>query len=222
MLQRKHLLLIAILSLILLLAANACTAADIQSLEGMLQNVDSVSGNVTVKLKDGTTKAFNFTDVKLETIKQALGKAGFEIGDNVTIKLDRHGEVKSLETHCAEVDGVIKSLGTNNVTITSDKKDITLTVTTNTTISIGDKGASKFSDLKVGQKVEAKYDLSSLKASRITIDLNEENNQNQDHPTIKGINTDNKTSRYHDSVNNNSDGQKGNDSGRNTKEYHED
>jgi hypothetical protein len=110
----------------LLLIGTACTPGELQALEGTLQNMDTVSGNVTVKLKDGGIQTYNFNDVSVSTIRQALGKASIEIGDSVTIRRDRDGKVRRVEARAAEVEGVIKSLGTANVTITDDhKKDIT-------------------------------------------------------------------------------------------------
>jgi hypothetical protein len=121
----------------LLLIGTACTPGELQALEGTLQNMDTVSGNVTVKLKDGGIQTYNFNDVSVSTIRQALGKASIEIGDSVTIRRDRDGKVRRVEARAAEVEGVIKSLGTANVTITDDhKKDITLKVADNTSIHI--------------------------------------------------------------------------------------
>ena len=160
-----------ILAVVMSLAA-ACTPAELQALQGTLQNIDSVSGNITVKLKDGTTQSFNLTDVKVSTIRQALGNANLEIGDQIVVKARKGGEVEEVETERAEVGGVIKSLGTgngtNNITITTKKQgDIMLTVTPNTTIH--NRGAANFSSIQVGQRVEVKYDVTTKAALRINV-----------------------------------------------------
>jgi hypothetical protein len=159
----------------LLLIGTACTPGELQALEGTLQNMDTVSGNVTVKLKDGGIQTYNFNDVSVSTIRQALGKASIEIGDSVTIRRDRDGKVRRVEARAAEVEGVIKSLGTANVTITDDhKKDITLKVADNTSIRLGEDAKGTFADLRVGQSVEAKYDVVSGNAIRISLETEDD------------------------------------------------
>jgi hypothetical protein len=112
MLKLKPFLRVTILAVVILLGVAGCTPSEIQSIEGTLQNIDSVSGNVTVKLKDGSTNTFNFTDVNVETIRQALGSASLEIGDQVTIKVHKNGDVDELDVRNAEV-------GTRGVTLLS-------------------------------------------------------------------------------------------------------
>ncbi len=189
MLARK-LILPGILAAVMAVAAAGCTPAEIRALQGTLQNIDSISGNVTVKLKDGTTQSFNLTDVKVDTVRQALGKASLEIGDEIVVKARRDGKVQGIETERAEVGGVIKSLGTSNLTITTKKQgDITLIVTPNTTIR--DRGAANFSALQVGQRVEVKYEVSTMTALRINV--NNEDATGEAEGVIQAIDTGNKT-----------------------------
>ena len=157
-----------LLAAVMVIGIAGCTPAELQALQGKLKNVDSVSGNVTVTLKDGTTRTFNFTDVKVDTIKQALGNATLEIGDNVTVKI-RNKHIEEVKAACAEVSGTIKGVGTANVTITTRKHgDIILGVTANTTIRKEGK-ALTISDLKTGQQVEVKYEVTSKNALRINV-----------------------------------------------------
>ena len=176
--KRKLFGLVALLAVVLLLGLTACSAQDVQSFQGILNKIDGLSGNVTVTLKDGTTTTFNLADVNLDTIVNALGNASLDIGDNVTIKKDNHGKVKRLEVRKADVEGTIQSLTADNVTITTEKRgDITLQVTPETLIITKSTGRTALSDLKVGQKVEAKYDVASLKALKLKIDF--ENKQRE-------------------------------------------
>jgi hypothetical protein len=180
----KPFLLSAIVAVVMLVGIAGCTPADIQALQGTLQNVDSASGNVTIMLKDGSTQTFNFNNVKVETIRQALGSASLEVGDQVIVRAHKNGNVEQIDVQKAEVDGVIKSLGTNNVTITTEKKgDITLQVTSETIIRVEDKGPAAFSDLQAGQSVEAKYDVSSLKALKLTVDIETEEDNDSEEET---------------------------------------
>jgi hypothetical protein len=162
----KWFLTVALAAGALLLIGTACTPSDLQALEGTLQNIDTVSGNVTVKLKDGSIQTYNFNDVSVSTIRQALGKASIEIGDSVTIRRDRDGKVRKV---------VITRLGTANVTITDDhKKDITLEVADNTSIRLDGDAKGTFADLKVGQNVEAKYDVASGNAIRVSLETEDD------------------------------------------------
>jgi Cu/Ag efflux protein CusF len=194
MLKRKLFWLPAILAIVMMVGVVGCTPAELQALQGTLQNVDSVSGNVTVKMKDGTTQTFNFTDVKLETIRQTLGNATLEIGDQVTVRAHRNGKVEQVDVENAEVHGIIKELvagtgtGTGTMTITTIKKgDITLNITPDTKIRIEDKGTAAFADLKAGQEVEAKYEVSSMNTLRINVEINDEEGEIEG--TIKSIDT---------------------------------
>ena len=157
----------------MLVGFTGCTQADLLTLQGELKNVDSVTGTVTVKMKDGSTQVFNFNDVKIDTIKNALGNAAFEVGDNVTVKV-RQNHVEEVNTKCAEVEGTIKTVNADNITITSDGKDITLLVNSQTKIRVGDNSSAVLGDLKVGQEAEAKYDVSTMTALKITVDTEEE------------------------------------------------
>lgn len=161
------------LSIVLALGVTACTPEELQALQGTLKNVDSASGNVTVTLKDGTTQTFNFSEVTVETLRQALGNASLVIGDNITMRASRNGEIRKLQVKNAEAGGIIQAIGADNITITTKKGDLTVKVTDQTVIRMGDKeekGASaKITDLKVGFRAEIKYDVTSLEALRINV-----------------------------------------------------
>ncbi len=192
----KRIFIGVMLAATLLVGAAACTPAELQALQGMVKSIDSVSGNVTVQLKDGTTTTFNFKDVKVAAIRQALGGLILEHGDNVTIKRDGRGRVWELKSRKGEVEGVIKSKGADNVTIAvKNKRDITLVVTSNTTIKIEGKTAPTLADLNAGQEVEATYDLGTLKAIRIEVESSKEVDTRAGviEGAIKSISSDNKS-----------------------------
>jgi len=187
MLKRRIFAVIAILAIVMVMGVAGCTQAEVQALQGTLKNVDSVSGNITVTLKDGTTKTFNFTDVKVDTIKEALGNANLEIGDQVTVKVRKDGHVEEVDVEYAEVHGVIKGIGADNVTITTKKQgDVTFKVTSDTKIRIGDKGTAKLTDLKIGQQAEIKYDITIKNALRINADAGQEE-ENRNQGEIEGV-----------------------------------
>jgi hypothetical protein len=169
--KRKLFGLVALLLGVMLLGLTACSAADMQSLKGILKNVDSLSGNVTVTLKDGSTQTFNLANINLDTILNTPGNLSFDIGDNVTVKINKHGKITGIGTQNAEADGFIKSLGTDNVTITTDNNSsITLKVTPFTLIITKSEGRGLFSDLQVGQTIEARYNITNMTALKIKTD----------------------------------------------------
>jgi hypothetical protein len=184
MTKRKIIGLSAILAVVLLMGLTACSPQDLQAYQGMLKNVDSLSGNVTVTLNDGTTKTFNLADIDQQALKDTLGNLNIEIGDNVTIKQDNHGSIRKMEVHAGEAEGVIKSLGTDNITLTTEENgEVTLQVTANTLIIEKATGTIAFTDLAVGQQVEARYDNSNMQATKLKINYEntwQDNGENQD------------------------------------------
>ncbi len=191
--KRKALLVgILLVAMLVTVGATGCTTGELKAIEGVIQNIDTVSGNITVVTKDGSIQTFDFTGVKAETIKQALGSLSIEPGDTVIIKEDENGDVQEIEGNNAEIDGIIKSLGADSLVITTEKRgDITLGITPETVIRIEDEGALAFADLQVGQQVEVKYDVTSLEALKIKVDIDEEEGEVEGIITV--INTDNQT-----------------------------
>ncbi|HLF05351.1 MAG TPA: DUF5666 domain-containing protein [Dehalococcoidia bacterium] len=163
-----------------LVATTACDAAAQAQLQGILQNVDSVSGDVTVKLNDGSVITVNLKDVKVEALASAVGNASLEPGSNVTIELDGEQRVKKLKSHAVEVEGVIKALdpAKGEVTIDADGAEVTLQVTPDTKIELEDEDSdgtgATFADLQVGQEVEAKYPAGATTALKIEVDDQDE------------------------------------------------
>lgn len=175
------------------LLAAACTSS-VQAQEGVLENIDSVSGEVIVKLKDGGTVTFNLRDVKVETLRSVLGTVSFEPGTRVVIEIDNERVVKRVKGRVAEVEGILKRLDSDKktVTITSEKRgDIVLEVTETTKIEMDDDHPATFADLREGQEIEAKFDVESKKALKIEVE--EEEDEAELEGTITAINKDAKT-----------------------------
>jgi hypothetical protein len=192
--HKRKIFLVGILAVAMLATVGfiGCTAGQLTALEGVIQNIDTVSGIVTVKMQDGSTLTFNFADVKVKTIIEALGGLSIEVGDIVIIKVDENGEVQEIEGNFSEVDGIIKDLGTSRVVITWENDvevDITLEITPETVIRIEYGGAVNFTDLQVGQQVEAKYDVTSLKA--LQIEIEDDETEGEIEGIITAIDTDN-------------------------------
>jgi hypothetical protein len=166
-------LLAVVLATLAVLAFVGCEATTLAQLEGILQNVDSLSGEVTVKLKDGGTVTFNLKDVNVETLRKAVGNAALEAGSQVTLETDKDNKVKTVKAHRTEIEGVIMNVDKEKktVTITSKKQgDITLVVTETTKIEAEDDEAASLASLREGQEIEAKYDVVTMKALKIEVE----------------------------------------------------
>jgi len=156
-----------------LMASIACDAATQAQLQGVLQNVDSISGDVTVKLNDGSTITVNLDDVQVEALAAAVGSPSLEPGGNVTIERDRDQQVKTIKTHAAKVEGVIKALdqAKGEITIQAAGGDVTLKVTADTKIEAeDDDDHAVLADLHVGQEVEVKYQADTKTALKIEVE----------------------------------------------------
>ncbi len=168
----RRLTLVLPLVLLAVLAFVGCEGSTQAQLEGILQNVDSISGEVTVKLKDGGTVTFNLKDVNVETLRKTIGSASLEAGNQVTLEIDKDQKVKTVKARHAEVEGVIKSVDKDkkSVTITAEKSgDLTIGVTEATKIEMEDEDAASFSSLREGQEIEAKYDVETKEALKIEV-----------------------------------------------------
>ena len=172
------------------LIAAACQPGDLAQLEGILQNVDSLSGDVTVKFKDGGTITFNLKDVNVEALRQAVGNAALEQGSQVTVEVDKDKRPKRLKAVDAHVDGVIESLddAKKTVTITAENGEkITLEVTAETRIKLEDDDkTATFAALRVGQELEAKYNVETKKALKLEME-DEDEDENELTGTIRAV-----------------------------------
>jgi hypothetical protein len=177
----------------------ACTPAEAQALEGVLENVDSVSGEVTVKLKDGSTVTLNLEDVSVATLGDAVGAASLEPGDEVSLEIDDNDEdvVTKVTTHRAEVDGTIQSVDVDaqTVTVTAENGvDFTIKVTPETKIEAEETdGNGTLADLVVGLQVEVKYNVDTETAIKIEVeDGHDDEDEGEFEGVITAINNDTK------------------------------
>ncbi|HXZ30303.1 MAG TPA: hypothetical protein VEG43_03985 [Dehalococcoidia bacterium] len=188
--KRKILLIgILIVAMLVTMGFTGCSSEQLMALQGIIQNADTLSGTITVKMKDGSIQTFNFSDVKAQPVIAALGGLSLEPGDPVIIKQDKNGKVQEVVGNFSEVDGIINGLGTHSVNITAEQgANITLEITPETVIRIEDGGVVNSTALQVGQQVQAKYDVTNLKALRIEIQDHEQqgNHQGEGEHAAKG------------------------------------
>jgi hypothetical protein len=185
--QKTFLVGILIAAMLLTVGAFGCSGGQLTTLEGVIEDLDTLSGVVTADIENGTTLSFNLANVKAETVVATLGGAIIEAGEPVIITLGDDGEVEEIKVESAKVWGIIKELGTDSVTITVEGEgDIVLQVTPDTKIEIEDEGEADFEDLEVGQLVKAKYNVISLEALEIEVENGDEPGQLHRHHYDRG------------------------------------
>ena len=158
------------LMLLMLLAAMACAPSDIQLIEGILQNVDSVNGEITIVTKDGKTVTLTIaTQAPIETEGASSALETLELGASLEVEVDGDGRVaQRIEVRQAKVEGVIVEIAGDEVTLESDRgRRVTVRVTDRTRIELEDDFPGTLADLQVGAEVEVKFDPDSKVAFRI-------------------------------------------------------
>ena len=175
----------AFFMLLVLLAALACTDSQAKLLEGLLQNVDGISGEVTIQLKDGGTVTVNLQDVDVEALRQGVGAVSLGAGDPVTLELDENDNVRTLKSHVTEIEGIITGIDPVAKTITVNDGD-PLTVTSEANIEVDDNDAP-FDKLSIGQEVEVKRDTET--GSILKIEADEDIDEGKAGGTLIAIDT---------------------------------
>ena len=168
--------LLALFMPLMLLAAIACTPSELELLEGILQNVDSVNGEITIVTKDGKTVTLTIaTEAPIDTEGATSALETLELGASVEVEVDEDGQVaQRIEARQAKIKGVIvpggivQVDGNVEVTIETERgRRRTLTITDDTRIDLGEGFPGIPADLVEGQEVEVKFDPDSLVAFKI-------------------------------------------------------
>lgn len=152
------------------LATVACTVADKELLEGLLQNVDTVNGEITIVTKDGKTirlKIATEASVNAEGASSTL--EALVPGTNVQVDLDEKKQVvREIKARLTEVEGRIAAMEGNKVTIeTEPGRKVAVTVTDRTRIELDDGVPGRLADLRVGMEAEVRYDPETAAAFQI-------------------------------------------------------
>lgn len=154
-------LLFSALLAVTMLAVAACTPEEAAALQGILKNVDSANGQITIVTKDGKTVTLDIaTDTEVAADGTNSTVASLEPGATVEIKVKNDGKVASqIKAQQAEIEGVITAIVGDNVTIETEKgRQATIHVTADTRIELDDDDfPGTLAGLAVGMAVEAKY-----------------------------------------------------------------
>ena len=154
----------------LLLVVAACTPSDAALLEGVLQNVDSANGEITIITKDGRTITLTIrTDATVESDGVSLSLEALEPGVSVELDVDDdEREVHQVKAHIAKVEGRIEAVGDSSIAIrTEHGRLVELEVTDGTRIKLEDDLPGTLADLVPGTEVEVKFDPETLVAFKI-------------------------------------------------------
>lgn len=163
-----------ITTICLALIASACTPAQMQQLEGLLQNIDTANGTLTITTKDGKTVTVTIaSNSQVKASGTNTSVFALEPGTNVKVE-ERDGVARVINAQVANVQGTITTLQSNQVTIKPESGgEVTLNVTNQTKIKLESDQTGTLSDLKTGVKVEAKYDPQTKNAIRILVNAHE-------------------------------------------------
>ena len=167
-----------------------CNAAQEELIRGVLENVDSVSGEVTVTLDDGRTITVNLADVGLDTLDATAGGATLDSGDAITIEVGDDDQPRALKAHKAKVEGPITALDAGARTLSVEAgngETITLSITAQTEFEGEDGVGEDFASLSVGLRVEAKYDIETLDVLNLEVEGDDKDDDDEIKGTIVAI-----------------------------------
>ncbi|MEE9285731.1 MAG: hypothetical protein V3V35_08405, partial [Dehalococcoidia bacterium] len=111
---------------LMLLVAIACSPTEAELLEGILQNVDTVNGQITIVTKDGRTITLTIaTQASVETEGATSAFETLEPGASVEVVVNEDGRVAQLiKARLAKVEGFIVPGGI--VQIDDDTIEVTI------------------------------------------------------------------------------------------------
>ena len=147
---------------LMLMAAIACVQpTDEEVVEGILQNVDSVNGEITIETKDGQTVTLKLgAGAPVETDGTSSDLESLVAGASVEIEVKDDGRVvQRIKSRQAKAEGVVVRIEGDEVTVESDGgRSVTIRVTDRTGIRLGDDSVGSLDDLLLGARVGIKFD----------------------------------------------------------------
>ena len=156
----------------------ACTSAELELLQGILQDVDTVSGEITIVTEDGRTITFTIeSDADVDTVDSTTTLEGLETGATVNVEVDDDDETvaRHVRIRLRKVEGRITAIAADQITILdSDDEIVTVSVNDATNIELEDDFAGVLSDLQVGGEVKVKFDPRTNVAFKIDIEEEDE------------------------------------------------
>jgi hypothetical protein len=170
--------LIPALVLVSVFLLSACTAEQQKLLEGVLQNVDTVNGTITVVDKDGNTQVITIkSDSQIQTQSGSSSIDALETGTKVKIELETEGVARRIDADLARVRGTISqaNAASGSITVIPERGGtaVTVSVPADTRIRISGDRSGTFSNLTVGAGVDVRYNPDTKVAMRVSVGENE-------------------------------------------------
>lgn len=159
----------------LLLLALACTPAEAQLIQGILQDVDSANGEITIVTKDGKTVTLTIsTGASVDTEGAASALETLEPGVSIEASVTGDGvRANKVYARQSKVHGTVKSVDGNEVSIeTRDGSVVVVIVDGTTRIELEEDSHGALSGIPIGAEIEAKFDPETGVAFKL--DLEEE------------------------------------------------
>ena len=156
---------LAMLAPLMLLAALGCEGLEAELVRGILQDVDTVNGEITITTNDGKTITLNIdttasveTDGAGSTLPSSFQT--LEPGISVEVELDADGKgVRGIVARLAQAKGTLVAIEGNEVTVESSRgHQATVFVTEQTRIRLEDDFPGQLADLTLGSEVKIKFD----------------------------------------------------------------
>ncbi len=168
--KRTGKIVVAMVAALLLVFTAACTPRQVELVEGILQNVDSANGEITIVTKDGKTVTLTIaTEAPVETEGASSAIETLEPGVFVEVEVNDDGQVAHhIKARLAKVKGTIIDIVGDNVTVASKGgQTVAVLVTNDTRIELEDDFTGTIADLHIGLEVEIKFDPESRVAFKI-------------------------------------------------------
>jgi ABC-type Fe3+-hydroxamate transport system substrate-binding protein len=178
---------------------SACTTEQQKLLEGVLQNVDSANGKITIVDKDGQTHVITIQSGSVQTQSGSSAIEGLEPGTKVKIEMEDEDNARKVDAELARVSGTISQADavSSNITVTpgGGASAVTVHITGDTRIRLGEERTGSFSDLTVGANVSVKYDPSTGTALKVSLGEKEQAEIEGNITAVSGSNITIKTER---------------------------
>jgi len=139
--------------------ASACTPEQMQQLQGILQNINTANGTITITTQDGKTVTVNIGGDSQVTA-YGSNTTAFNLEPGSKVRIDEKGGVaRNIEDEVTNIEGSITSIQGNQVTIRPERgTDVTVNTNNQTRIKLAGDQTGTLTDLQAGLKVQAIYD----------------------------------------------------------------
>ncbi len=162
-----------------LLLVSACTAGGAQTLEGILQNVDTVNGKITIVTKDGQSHVITIeskTEVRIDGTSVSL--EAIEPGTYVEVELadESNDSARVVDARLVKIEGNITKVSSGEIEVVHEQgaQPVKIKISNTTRIILEEDRTGTMNDVKVGSKVEVKYDPQTMAALKIYVETEEE------------------------------------------------